>query len=90
MFFCKYQHVFLAGTVATFIINGESYALNSTHDAWCENDEIISNTMFGLGVVPPPFCKPTQLIINKQNNFFYSAAYITSSVDQSKNFFACH
>jgi hypothetical protein len=79
----------LAGNVTTYILGGESYAFNSTHDAWCENDKILSNNMFVALAVPYMYCRPSQFMINKKNNYFNGALYVNPAEDPLKNFFVC-
>jgi hypothetical protein len=85
-----FLYFYLVGTVTSFILIGESYAFNSTHDAWCENNEIISNTMFGPGVVAPSVCRPSQLMYGKKGNVLVGCSYINAGADPAKNFFVCH
>jgi hypothetical protein len=72
------------------MICGESYAINSTHDAWCENNKIVPNWMFGNKAVAVTLCGPSQLIANKKNHNLYGVQIINAPQDPLKNFFVCH
>jgi hypothetical protein len=86
----KTNTLHLAGTLATFIIGGETYAFNSTHDAWCEDNKVISNLMFGNVAVPLMHCRPSQLMVNKRNHYLYGVQILNAPEDPFKNFFVCH
>jgi len=63
--------------------------LNSTHDAWCANNEPIPNSFFIGGKTGPAYCTLFHNILYKVSNMMKAMKYEGSVQAYAKNFFAC-
>lgn len=70
-----------------FLLIGETYEFNKTHDAWCSDNTILESTMF-KGLRPPATCEATHILYNSPQQIS-SGSYSTHRNDESRVYFIC-